>query len=160
MKDRDIDLASDGKLAGRGWHLHDGWGCQGWRWTPLCCRMEWRMTRPQMGVIPKISPGAILLCVAKDLCLWHVSTLINYASDLRNMYRPPTVLQELCPVWGAGERWKSLCSSPSQTQSRVMMSIWLYRSRGDTSNLDHGQERLKKVRVMLEFRFQENLGVY
>ena len=35
--------------------------------------------------------------------------------------------------------------------------ILLYGSRGDTSNLDHGQERLKKVRMMLEFRLQENL---
>lgn len=58
------------------------------------------------------------------------------------------------------DRVSALKQVHSQTQSRVIMSIWLYGSRGGTSNLDHGQEMLKNVKIILEFRLQENLGVY
>ena len=58
------------------------------------------------------------------------------------------------------DRVSALKQVHSQTQSRVIMSTWLYGSRGGTSNLDHGQERLKNVKIILEFRLQENLGVY
>ena len=68
-----------------------------------------------------------------------------------------------CAQHGEGDEMKdrvsALKQAHSQTQSRVM-SIWLYGSRGGTSNLDHCQERLKNVKIILELRLQGNLGVY
>ena len=61
------------------------------------------------------------------------------------------------PTPSSPGKWLTDATRRPKAKCSWVMSIWLYGSRGDTSNLDHGQERLKKVRMMLEFRLQENL---